>query len=193
MTNSAEEIYNNFDNFITNLIGRNLDIDLVIDVNVFENPAEFYIQFNNVDVYNAEFVNGTHQIRLNLEQSTCSQILRFGMRNKKENETVLENGKIVKDKFILLKEFRCNNYLLTDDYEFMYNKIRYINTCSNEMEDVKFGFWKNCCIEMQFSNPFDLYYNNNSSLNQNFSDPLVFRNNNYDITNSLIESLKKLK
>jgi hypothetical protein len=192
MNNSAKEIYEQFDDFIAQLIGKDLELQILIEVNAFDKPAQFYINFHGVDVFDKEFASGTYLIQLNLKQSLALQTLRFGMRNKEDNETIVDNGQIIKDKFIVLKQFKLNNYLLTDDYDFMYNKLQYVDTKNNVLEDVKFGFWKNCYIEMQFTSPFDLYYNNFSNLNQNFAESLKFRNNNYDITNTLIESLKKL-
>lgn len=193
MTSTSDFALENFDSFLTSLVDDELEIFMDIEVGVVTNLPRLQIHYNEQILLDKEFAQGNHCITLKTKEIGNHQLLKIGMINKTILDTIVEDEKIIKDKFVSINELRINNYILTKDYDFFYNCCKYKNTDTDEYEPVKKGFWSNSFLEIYFDKPFVLYYNSVSKLNVELSDSLKFTKSNLDIVDSLHKSLDKLK
>jgi hypothetical protein len=190
---SAEQAFNNFDMFLKNIVGNdNLQIELTVEVDNYNSDPEFTIQLNDSVLYNNTLSQGTHKIVVDASTSE-SNCLTMTMTGKDQNDTLVENGNIVRDKFIKLVDFKINNFDILEDTTLFHNKFWY--AVDSVVETVKPGFWNNnSCLGLEFTAPFTIWYQRESTSNTALADSLKFQNtsNHAKITAQVIENIKKL-
>ena len=191
---TAEKQYNQLDSFINSLISSDINLLIACESQTAVNSPSLLVKFNNTVVYDQQLTDGVHAIKLSLtSNSGTSQLLAISMYGKMSNDTIIENGVIVKDTSIKLSKLNINNYSLLDDYDFFNEYFSYVN--GNEEEQAPMtGFWSNSKLELSFDNPFDVWYNSISKKNVSISSMMRHRaaNNIDELVADLEASLKKL-
>jgi hypothetical protein len=147
-----------------------------------------------VIVNNFVIIKEVSNLIMRLVPSQGPQVLELCMTGKGPNDTLVENGNIVKDTFLKLKNLKINNYTLLDDYDFFFNKAEYIRHADDAKMQPMTGFWDNASLKIVFDLPFDLWYNSVSTKNAAISESLKFRaaNDLDSLIKDLEQSLKKL-
>jgi hypothetical protein len=129
-----------------------------------------------------------------LAPDSKKQTLELSMQNKRPNATIVNNGVIVKDTFVKLLGFKINNYDILGDIDFYQKILKYKSHRKNEYLVPMPGFWEDATINLEFDNPFDLWYNTTSTKNIVISDSLKHQTaNDLDVLiKELEESIQKL-
>jgi hypothetical protein len=148
-------------------------------------------------VYDQELCAGPHQVELHLTCNDTNQ-LRFGMSGKNSvQDTIVQDGKIVQDKFIKLVKFNIENFDLLKDYDFFYNKLQYFNHDQNQYTSVSEGFWFNSELIVEYQSPFIVWYTGRTNKNTQISPSLMHRfsdlNEYSAIEQKLSNQLKEIK
>lgn len=192
-------ILENIDSFITELSSGDLNITIDLEVSVSKTSPKFHVWFNENLIFDESVVEGKKEISFTVTNIKQSNKLVMKMSNKLDNETIMENGEIIKDTFIAIKDLKINNFSLITDLDFFYNNLKYY--VENNEEYPKVGFWiNNSELVLEFENPFILWYNEKTNKNVVSAAPLAHKSKTYEFRNfseeaklEIIESLKKLK
>lgn len=196
--NRSKLAFENIDCFITELCSNDLNIDIDIAVSVSKTSPKFEIWFNDRVIFNEYVSTGNHALKFNIDEVDKFCKLTLKMSNKLDGETIVENGKIIKDTFISIRDLKINNCSLITDVDFFYNHLTYF--VGKIPEPTKNGFWKNDSeLVIEFQNPFILWYNEKTNKNASLAAPLIHKSKNYEFKNfteeaklEIVESLKKL-
>ncbi len=182
---NAQEAYKKFDQFFDDLCDTNsIAISLVVQAS---NNPNLLIKINNTVVHDMLLTSGDHTISVSCAAEETNT-LNISMYGKTVGDTVVQNGKIVKDKFITISELKINHFDLFNDVEMFYNKFVYINEQGIE-EKAKPGFWGNCILQLNFTNPFIKWHSQNSLKNSNVASSLQYRTIN--MTKETFDDLEK--
>lgn len=196
--NRSKLVYENIDSLITELCPNDLSIDINLAVSVSKTSPRFEMWFNDLLVFDEYVINGNRELKFNFVNVDKFTKLIFRMSNKLNGETVIKNGKIVNDTFILIYDLRINNFSLINDINFFHNHLTY---CVEKIPELpKKGFWKNNSeLIISFDNPFIFWYNERTDKNISLATPLLHKSKNSEFGNftdevklELVESLKKL-
>lgn len=170
----AEFYYENFDLLVKELeklTSNTLDISLDVESYSVNGDPNLEIYYNDVLLKTHVLDEGKHNINFSIEQ-TRSNSLKFRLTNKNINDTLVHNGHIVKDKFILFKRLNINNIDLVDDPEFFNTKLQYIE--DEKLVSPKFGLWKNHSeLRLEYKGNFKIWYNKNSKKNSSLSADII--------------------
>ena len=166
----AQYYFENFEEFLQLIIEKNKNVDnafnLTLELESSVDGSLITVVINEEIVSTNMLTEGIHTINLqNLPVTSINSIV-ITFSNKTEQDTICDSfGKILKDKFVLIKKFIINDIDLFQDQEFFYNKLIYIE--NNNHCYMKPGFWfNNSKIEFNFESPFLLWYSKNT---KNFS------------------------
>ena len=162
---SAEDKFEDFDNFFLELLPQKIIFDLNLDITVNNHNPNLLITFNDTIILNKEFNEGVHKFSFELvpESTNCLQLTV----TKTDNDTLVKNGKIIKDTSIKLINFNINDYYLLDDYHFFKNYFHYYDNKTKNKEETKDTFWASKTLELNFDSPFEQWYNNKTTKNIN--------------------------
>lgn len=195
---NSEKVINDIDSFIDDLIPSCLNLRIEFEVYVSKNSPKLSIIFNDSIIFEEKVNEGVYSINEKLKEEASNKLI-IKMTDKNENETIIENEKIVKDTFILIKDLTINNFKILSDFNFIKNHIEYY--VNNNKEETYSGFWKNNSeFNLLFTKPFVLWYTEKTDKNVKSSFILQHRAKDYNQKNfaeeaklEVIESLKKLK
>ena len=174
----SEYYLNNFELFLQAILARagvddTINISFELESSVINDPPLIEICLNDQIIYARSLTEGIHNIVLDQIPIKDDNKLTMRFLNKQPNETIVDsNGNIVKDKFVLIKKFIVNKLDLLQDQAFFYNKLLYFTndlpvTCSA-------GFWaNNSSLCLSFTNPFELWYAQNSDRFAHFDAHIV--------------------
>lgn len=193
--NNAEQIVNNFDSFFEFLIVEDI---LLIELDVIASECKgnphLIVKLNDTILYSNQLIEGRHSIKIETDvKGLLESSIEISMLGKHTNDTLLENGIIVKDKFIMIKNLIINNYNITSDPDLFFNIFEYKNNNTNKFESVKCGFWNNSSLILKFSMPFIKWYQENSKKNTELSDQIKYTDYKGPIPQQYKELIKKLK
>lgn len=198
MTNtfkSAQEAFENFDKFLEVVIGpESFEINLTVDVDNYNSDPEFTVKLNDTIIYNDTLEQGEQSIGIKTVLDKPMNQLTFTMTGKNSGDTLVENGQIVRDKYIKLIDFKINNFDILKDVVLFHQKFWY--TVDQQADTVKPGFWNNnATLGLDFAKPFTVWYQQQSTSNTALADSLKYQNttNHKEITAQVIENIKKLK
>ena len=189
----AENCYKQFDRFINGLMPDAIDLQIECESQTAINSPGLRIKFNDIIVYDQKLTDGVHNISVTMTPNNKqSQVLSISMYGKTNRDTIVENGVIIKDTNIKLSKININNYSLLDDYDFFNENFLYVN--EDKEQAPMTGFWSNSRLELQFDNPFELWYNSVSKKNVLISSMMRHRaaHNLDELVVDLEASLKKL-
>jgi hypothetical protein len=91
------------------------------------------------------------EIEKNFSISLPNKIIIDVSGKNSEKDTLIENGKIIKDKYIRIKEIRLDSMLVPEDW--INGQIRFV-THGTELYTNYFGFNGHCTIDLLKSNTF---------------------------------------
>lgn len=187
---TSQQILNNPEEFWQYLTDeQELKIELELEVS---GSPDFRIEINGETVYDqiAEplvTINYPYGSNLDID-------LNMWMYGKTDQDTIVEDGKIVKDKFVVIKRFVVNGFSLEKDYNFYYGNLKYYDK-DNQLVNVEQGFWFNeHRLNLTFTKPFICWYLDHASEN-NTSELISYRNSisSNEVYESLFNNLKLLK
>jgi len=161
----TEPNYQNFNQFIEKITKEDY-IDLFLDFKVSNDP-EIKITINDDLVFHNKLIEGiNNSININYLPTSEQIKIKISMVNKSNRDTVVENGRIVRDKFAEIKTFKLNRIDLINDAEFLYGG--YIKLVDQDNNEKKFsaGFWHNDTLILNYQLPFSLWYNKRSNKNK---------------------------
>jgi hypothetical protein len=195
MFNSAQQSFENFDSFFESLTAEDsLKLELDVTADNYNGDPCLTVNTNGELLYSDELSEGKHGITLEyFTQDMREIIIEISMSGKNTRDTLVENNKIVKDKFILIDRLTINNYDITNDVELFYNKFTYKNNNTNIEESVKSGFWQNSTLTLKCSLPFSQWYQQNTTRNIALSENLQYQDNKVLAEQQYTELVKKLK
>jgi hypothetical protein len=179
--------YINIDKFLETLIDKKLNIKIEYESQYVNNQPTIVISLNNVEVY-YEKCSSLGNISLNLSNFDVQNVLEIGMTGKQNGDTLVEGNQIVKDTYIKFLNLHINNYSLLDDYDFFYNKFLHL-TQDRLLEKSQIGLWSNSALVLNFSMPFEIWYNSVSQRNCSVSDSL--KHQETENLNKLVKQLEQ--
>jgi hypothetical protein len=197
-TKTAIEAFDNFDRLLDHLlIEKTFELGIEATVSTTNLPIRFCIAVNDLTVADQFLETGNYSdsIMIKTAQLGKQVSLEISLSGKGINDTVVDQqGKIIKDTFVVLDKLYINNFDILSDYDFFYNKFQYVNNDNNHCENVKMGFWSNSTLRLDFDLPFAFWYANNSDKNSKLSGGLQFSDSAHSVEflNKLIASVKKL-
>ena len=195
----AKKAFEDFDLFFK-LITEEKELDLGLDLQANECNGLPYlnIRINDKDLFSDYLTEGKHNLKLKYIIRDETQItLKISMLHKNPRDTKVENGKVVKDKFIIISKFKINNFDILDDYHFFSDNFKYVNNNTQTEEEIKTGFWHNSTLSVDFDLPFVAWYQDNTTKNTLPIDSRTIQKDDTILTqiefNKLIENVKLLK
>lgn len=163
----AEHFYNNFDTLVENIIQKESTnefiLELLLETSSVNGDPGVEIVFNNETLFKNLCKEGSDvQIKVYARQNKKSNSLKIKMINKGIYDTqVDEQGNIVKDKFILIKQLKINGLNLVDDLDFYFTNTNYKE--NGQQVESKLGFWAHDSeLEIKFDGLFKPWYHTNS-------------------------------
>jgi hypothetical protein len=171
-TSPAESAYLNYDKFLKLIIDRVPEKTIQFEIE-FESSAvnqQPYIQiiFNNAVIFD-NTVSGVYKFDLPSQLKNNLAIRFYG---KNPGDTVVSDGKIIKDTFVLIKSFLVNGITLLDDADFYYKELEY--TENGQTTTTKSGFWVNeSILYFKFNSPFFLDYAQRSDRNSEYGGKII--------------------
>lgn len=138
-----------------------LELEITTSTITIDKLPGLEIFINDQSVYQNMFNDGTHNIKIpNINYKEKNKItLRFF--NKGPTDTVVDNGNIVKDKFVKLDKFILSGIDIIKDPDYFHNEIVY--TEHKQIAKPKAGFWINeSTLTLEFTDPFLQDYNKKS-------------------------------
>lgn len=189
---SAINSYNKFEDFFVSLFENNILIELTVSVGVVNDPPVLVLQLDE-NKHEHSLTDGEHELNFKFKLAAGKHKLSLGMRGKIAGETIVENGTIVKDKFIQILKLKINNYDIVNSYDF-HKMFRYQVVNSSDESNINFGFWDNADLILDFESPFELFYNTHSNNNAELAGALRMRNSSVtdEARIKLYRSLDKL-
>ena len=195
MFDSAEESFEAFDTFFESLLAeQSLKFLLGVTVGNYNGAPQLNVAVNGDILHSKELEEGKHVLNLEYTfQNKKEAIIEISMLGKNTRDTLVENDKIVRDKFILVDQLMINNYDITGDVELFYNKFSYKNNNTNLEEPVKSGFWQNSTLSLKCSLPFSFWYQENTKRNIELSENLKYQDNKVLAEHQYRELVEKVK
>lgn len=195
MFDNAEESFEAFDTFFESLLAeQSLKFLLGVTVGNYNGAPQLNVAVNGDILHSKELEEGKHVLNLEYTfQNKKEAIIEISMLGKNTRDTLVENDKIVRDKFILIDQLMINNYDITGDVELFYNKFSYKNNNTNLEEPVKSGFWQNSTLSLKCSLPFSFWYQENTKRNIELSENLKYQDNKVLAEHQYRELVEKVK
>lgn len=152
----SEKLFKNFDQEIVDLCREDeFNIDIDFEVDDYNGSPEMIIKLNDREIFRgSEFNKGNHQISIKNPTVGDHTKLEITMAGKGPRDTLMDNGTIVRDKFIKFNKLMINNYNMIDDPEFFRKYFR----CTDGGE-THLGLWGNRTMVLEFEGPFSFWYN----------------------------------
>ena len=162
----SEQARHRFDEFVHSLCDTKLRIRIEVEAEIANLPVFLDIKCNETCLKKQQITAGKHCIDLDHDTiNTNESVISIAMLGKNSRDTVVREGKIIKDTWIQLKKLEINNFQLLEDYDFFHANFKYYNIDDAVEEPVKMGFWRNSSLSLSFENPFDLWYQKKTKKN----------------------------
>jgi hypothetical protein len=192
---NAEEVIHDYDAFFESLIAEDtLQLELELTSSECKGSPKLTVKFNDNTVYSNHLPTGRHTIQKDFDVKNLKEsIIEISMSDKKIDDTEVENGKIINDKFIIIDSLKINNYNIMNDPELFYSKFEYRNDNTQQTENIRSGFWNNSTLLLKFSLPFVKWYQENSLRNITLSDPMKYLDNKKLVDQEYEKLIEKLK
>lgn len=178
LINSGEQAFNEFDSFFNFLTqDENLSIDLTVVSSECNGSPRLDVEVDGITISSLVLSEGQHQLQLSHPvKDKSSACIKISMTGKSNRDTQVVDGKIVKDKYILIERLLINNFDITADPDLFFGKLKYSNN-QGLFEPVKNGFWQNSTLHIECALPFVLWYQENTKKNIDLAENLVFQDN----------------
>lgn len=175
LINSGEEAFKDFETFFDMLTHEDtLTLELDVTASESNGMPELCIYIDDVLIKSQHLSDGAHKIKISHSVDDKKSIdIKISMQGKNPRDTQIIDGKIVKDKYIIIDHLLINDFDLTADPDLFYNKLKYY---SQGVDDtVKNGFWHNSTLHIDCTLPFVTWYQSNTTRNVNLTDTLVYQ------------------
>ena len=110
------------------------------------------IQINNTYYQNIE-VQGIQTFKFRVLDKKKRNLVRISLTNKDQNDTILENGVIVSDKFVKLHEFKIDGVRVDADHLYLHGRV---NADGQRLKQN--GLYKNSTYTFYFENPVHKFF-----------------------------------
>jgi len=110
------------------------------------------IQINNTYYRNIE-VQGTQTFTFRVPDKKTRNLVRISLTNKEPNDTIVENGVIVADKFVRLIEFKIDGVRVDADQLYLHGRVK-----DNGQRLKQNGLYKNSTYTFYFENPVHKFF-----------------------------------
>lgn len=177
MAQLAQYNYEHFDEFIASIESRFLNTGLTISLTVesfsVNGDPDLTVNYNGQPLLSQTVSEGVHTWQFDKLSTQQYNTLTMGFSGKQPNDTQVDtHGAIVKDKCVLIKSLKINNFDITDDIEFFQTKVDYQEHGASTMP--KFGFWINdSAWSMSWHKDFDTWYHKHSKKNNQFAGDII--------------------
>jgi radical SAM superfamily enzyme YgiQ (UPF0313 family) len=171
-TSLAESAYLNYDKFLQIVVdrtpGQTIQFEIEFESSVVNQQPKIEIKFNDAVVFDSP-VSGVYKFDLTSMAENNLDIRFYG---KNPRDTIINDGKIIKDTFVLIKSFVINGISLLDDADFYYKELSY--TENGQFTTAKSGFWiDESVLHFTFTNPFFLDYAQRSNRNAEYGGKII--------------------
>ena len=139
---------------------------LVVESNYCLGAPRLFVRYNGKMLYHNKLSQGctTVEIMLNYDFENQS-LLEIGMDNKNQYDTKVDDqGQIVADKNILLKQIEIDGIDIMKDMEYFYHRLEYIEG-DTKLSVARPGFFSNSQINIEFQAPYWQWYIKNQFYN----------------------------
>lgn len=164
---STEKYWKEFDKFLIELM-REDSVEISLTVEAQKNPG-FRISINGQEIINQLLDDGETTMTLTYDHTNEDQqvSIDFSMHGKTNRDTVVDpNGKIVSDKYIIIKNLFINKISLISDPDFFYGEHLKYHDGQENTKPIAAGFWFNDTLNISYERPFSLWYNQRTSRNK---------------------------
>jgi hypothetical protein len=195
MFKNAEQSFKDFDNFFELVTKEHtLKLSLGVTVGHYRGAPRLNVVINEETLYSKKLAKGKHFLNLEcILQDKKEVVIEISMSEKGLKDTAIKDGKILKDKFIVIDQMIINNYDIFSDIDLFYEKFKYRNNINNMEEPVKSGFWQNSSLILKFELPFCLWYQQNTSRNITLSENLEYQDKKMLAEHQYAELVEKVK
>jgi len=132
---------------------------LVVESNYCLGAPRLFVRYNGKMLYHNKLPQGcsTVEIMLNYDFENKS-LLEIGMDNKNQYDTKVDDqGQIVADKNILLKQIEIDGIDIMKDMKYFYHRLEYIEG-DTKLSVARPGFFSNSQINIEFQAPYWQWY-----------------------------------
>jgi len=187
---SAEENFKIFETFFDSLVKNTIELDLEFKVDTVKSLCHFQIVLDDQLLLDSDYQPGCYSFAKNIKVNKGPHILTLSMTGKTSHDTLIENGSIVKDKFIRFNKFYLNNYDLVNDYSLRKHFV-YTDLITKQCKEVKLGFWSNAQLTINFDSPIEIFFNGHGQ--RVLHKSLEFRQKHEELLNSIkLEIIKNV-
>ena len=108
------------------------------------------IQINNVEIFKGQLTNRLTEFNIDYKKFT----LKIELLDKSHRDTVVENNKIVKDKFLKIHNIKFDNLILNEE-DFLINYDPYLHHNNNKIKSNFLGFNSPSYVECEIVHPYN--------------------------------------
>jgi hypothetical protein len=110
------------------------------------------VQINNTHYRNIE-IQGSQTIKYSVKDKRNRNLVKITLTNKGQNDTIVENGVIVADKFVKLLEFKIDGVRIDADQLYLSGRVK-----SDGQRVKQNGLYKNSTYTFYFENPVHKFF-----------------------------------
>ena len=167
----ARHYFYEFDEFYEKLTEeKQINLELETESSGVNGNPTLSLYINEENYYNEVMKDGRKTISISKKLDKRKKIkIDVCMQGKKNFDTIVHNGNIIKDKFVKINSFKINNYDLFEDYDFCKKYIKYTDKNNISKEFTK-GFWENSKMSLEIDLPFVNFYNSRTTKQINLLD-----------------------
>ncbi len=178
LLNTAESAYFNYEEFVKGIVTQNsikqhMTLAVEFETSVVNENPKILIKLDESVIFDNEVFAGITKYEFNLDvDTTKSNRLSITFYNKSDRDTIISNGDIVNDKFVLIRKLIVDDVDVISDTDFYYNQFKYIERDLDVQ--VKSGFWiNNSTLYIDFTHPFMYFYSGKSNKNTVYGSKMI--------------------
>jgi hypothetical protein len=131
---------------------NDIEIELSVEGSACPDWPTIDIQINNICYQHLE-IQGQQTLKYHVADRKKRNLIKITLTNKGQNDTVMENGSIVSDKFIKLLEFKIDGVRVNADQLYLFGGVK--------IDGQRFkqnGLYKNSTYTFYFENPVHKFF-----------------------------------
>lgn len=138
--------------FLSRTTPNDIEIELSVEGSACPDWPTIDIQINNICYQHLE-IQGQQTLKYHVADRKKRNLIKITLTNKGQNDTVMENGSIVSDKFIKLLEFKIDGVRVNADQLYLFGGVK--------IDGQRFkqnGLYKNSTYTFYFENPVHKFF-----------------------------------